>query len=115
MVTDDASLRDRGKPYFSPDGRFRAAPFFPMKDFYDPSAGSLLNPFTNGYKDVYKQRIDLYDGASDKRLRELDGGKAPDMGIVPAAGFSFDSKLIAMTGFEKKERSDTDLRDGKRA
>ena len=29
---DDASLRDRGKPFFSPDGRFRAAPFFGMKD-----------------------------------------------------------------------------------
>ncbi|MEP6922325.1 MAG: caspase family protein [bacterium] len=101
----DASVRDRGKPFFSPDGRFRAAAYFPMKDFYDPSAGDLLNPFTNGYKDVYKQKIDLYDGQSDKRLREMDGGKAPDMGIVPAAGFSFDSKLIAMTGFEKKERS----------
>jgi WD40 repeat protein len=101
----DASLRDRGKPFFSPDGRFRAAPFFPMKDFYAPSAGSLLNPFSNVYGDVYKQKIDLYDGNSDKRLRELDGGKAPIMGSVPAAGFSFDSKLIAMTGFEKKERS----------
>jgi WD40 repeat protein len=103
---DDASLRDRGKPFFSPDGRFRAAPFFPMKDFYAPSAGNLLNPLNlDAYKDVYKQRIDLYDGMSDKRLRELDGGKAPGMGIVPAAGFSFDGKLIAMTGFEKKERS----------
>jgi WD40 repeat protein len=102
---DDASLRDRGKPFFSPDGRFRAAAFFPMKSFYDPSAGSLLNPFSTGYEDVYKQKIDLYDGKSDKRLRELDGGKAPIMGIVPAAGFSFDGKLVAMTGFEKKERS----------
>ena len=102
---DDASLRDRGKPFFSPDGRFRSAPFFPMKGFYDPSAGDLMNPFTNGYKDVYTQKIDLYDGQTDKRLRELDGGKAPDMGMVPAAGFSFDSKLIAMTGFEKKEHS----------
>ena len=102
---NDAPLRDRGKPFFSPDGRFRAAPFSPMKDLYDPSAGSLLNPFTNGYKDVYKQKIDLYDGASDKRLRELDGGKAPETGIIPAAGFSFDSKLVALTGFEKKERS----------
>src|SRR6266404_1709893 len=103
---NDASLRDRGKPFFSPDGRFRAAPFFPMKDFYAPSAGNLLNPLNlDAYKDVYKQRIDLYDGNSDKRLRELDGGKAPGMGIVPAAGFSFDGKLIAMTGFEKKERS----------
>src|ERR1043166_6198412 len=83
----DATLRDRGKPFFSPDGRFREAAFFPMKEFYDPSAGSLLNPFTNGYKDVYKQRIDLYDGPSDKRLRELDGGKAPETGIVPAAGY----------------------------
>ncbi len=95
----------RGKPFFSPDGRFRAAPFFPMKEFYDPSAGELLNPFSNGYKDVYKQRIDLYDGKSDKRLRELDGGKAPVTGIVPTAGFSFDGRLIALTGFEKKERS----------
>jgi hypothetical protein len=101
---DDASLRGRGKPFFSPDGRFRAAPFFPMKDFYTSSAGNL-NPFSDVYKDVYKQRIDLYDGKSDKRLQELDGGKAPGMGIVPAAGFSFDGKLIAITGFEKKERS----------
>src|SRR5882762_6236756 len=105
-ANDDASLRDRGKPFFSPDGRFRAAPFFPMKDFYAPSAGNLLNPLNlDAYKDVYKQRIDLYDGMSDKRLRELDGGKAPGMGIVPAAGFSFDGKLIGLTGFEKKERS----------
>jgi WD40 repeat protein len=101
---DDASLRDRGKPFFSLDGRFRAAAFFPMKDFYTSSAGAL-NPFSDVYKDVYKQKIDLYDGTSDKRLRELDGGKAPGMGTVPAAGFSFDGKLIAMTGFEKKERS----------
>jgi WD40 repeat protein len=102
---DDASLRDRGKPFFSPDGRFREAAFFPMKDFYVPSTAGLLNPFSNGYENVYKQKIDLYDGTSDKRLRELDGGKAPGMGTVPAAGFSFDGKLIAMTGFEKKERS----------
>src|SRR6266487_2716002 len=58
---DDVSLRDRGKPFFSPDGRFRAAPFFPMKDFYTLSAGDVLNPFSDVYKDVYKQKIDLYD------------------------------------------------------
>ena len=103
---DDAALRERGKPFFSPDGRFREAAFYPMKAFYNPSAGSLLNPLNmDVYKDVYKQKIDLYDGTSDKRLRELDGGKAPGIGIVPAAGFSFDGKLIALTGFEKKERS----------
>lgn len=102
---DDASLRDRGKPFFSPDGRFREAAFFPMKDFYVPSTAGLLNPFSNGYENVYKQKIDLYDGTSDKRLRELDGGKAPVIGTVPAAGFSFDGKLIGMTGFERKERS----------
>jgi hypothetical protein len=50
---------------------------------------------------MYKQKIDLYDGESDKRLQELDG-EGPEMGVVPAAGFSFDGKLIAMTGFEKK-------------
>jgi len=101
----DAALRDRGKPSYSPDGRFRAAPLFPMKDHYDISAADLLNLWGGEYDNVYKQRIDLHDGQSDKRLRELDGGKAPEMGIVPAAGFSFDGKLIAMTGFEKKERS----------
>jgi WD40 repeat protein len=101
----DAALRDRGKPSYSPDGRFRAAPLFPMKDHYDISAADLLNLWGGEYDNVYKQRIDLYDGQSDKRLRELDGGKAPEMGIVPAAGFSFDGKLIAMTGFDKKERS----------
>ena len=102
---DDASLRNRGKPFFSPDGRFRAAPFLPDEELLRSFGRRLLNPFSNGYKDVYKQKIDLYDGKSDKRLRELDGGKAPEMGIVPAAGFSFDGKLIAMTGFEKKVRS----------
>jgi WD40 repeat protein len=100
---DDASLRDRGKPFFSPDGRFREAPFFGMKEFY--TSANAVNVFKDVYKDVYTQRIDLYDGQSDKRLRELDGGKAPVVGIVPAAGFSFDGKLIGMTGFEKKERS----------
>ena len=102
---DDVSLQLRGRPFYSPDGRFRAAPFYPMKSFYDPSAGALLNPFTNGYKDVYKQRIELYDGPSDKRLRELEGGNSPQMGIIPVAGFSFDGQLIALTGFEKKQRS----------
>ena len=99
----DASLRDRGKPFFSPDGRFRATPFFGMKEFY--TTANAMNVFSDVYKDVYKQRIDLYDGQSDKRLWELDGGKAPVMGIVASAGFSFDGKLVAMTGFEKKERS----------
>lgn len=101
--SSEASLRDRGKPFFSPDGRFRAAPFFGMKEFY--TTANAMNVFSDVYKDVYKQRIDLYDGRSDKQVRELDGGKAPEMGIVPAAGFSFDGNLIAMTGFEKKERS----------
>src|SRR6185369_4769140 len=99
----DASLRNRGKPFFSPDGRFRSAPFFGMKSFYTTANG--INVFSDVYKDVYKQKIDLYDGEYDKRLQELDGGKAPEMGIVPAAGFSFDGKLIAMTSFEKKDRS----------
>src|SRR5688572_3133218 len=104
-ANNDEALRDRGKPLFSPDGRFRAAPFFPMKDLYDISAGDFLNLWSDDFKDVYKQRIDLYDGKSDKRLRQLDGGKAPELSIVPAAGFSFGGNLVAMTGFEKKERS----------
>jgi WD40 repeat protein len=107
-ANDEASFRDRGKPFFSPDGRFRAAAFYSMKNLHEISAGSLFSPIpgaVNAYKDAYKQSIDLYEGPSDKHLRELDGGKAPQMGIVPAAGFSFDGKLVAMTGFEKKEHS----------
>jgi WD40 repeat protein len=104
-ANNDEALRDRGKPLFSPDGRFRAAPFFPMKDLYDISPGDFLNLWSDDWEDVFKQRINLYDGKSDKRLRVLDGGKAPEMGIVPAAGFSFGGNLVAMTGFEKKERS----------
>ncbi len=102
---DDGALKDRAKPFYSPDGRFRVAPFFAMKHINDFTPGQLFVPFASAWKDVYKQRVDLHDGQSDKRLHELDGGKAPTMGIVPTAGFSYDGKLIAITGFEKEERS----------
>ncbi|HKR61992.1 MAG TPA: caspase family protein, partial [Pyrinomonadaceae bacterium] len=102
---DDVTVKDRDKPFYSPDGRFRVAPYFANQHLNDFSPASLFVPVANAWKDAYKQRVDLYDGQSDKRLYELDGGKAPDMGIVPAAGFSFDGKLIAITGFEKEARS----------
>jgi len=104
-VADDAAMKDRAKPFYSPDGRFRASPFFANQHLNDFSAKQLFLPVANAWKDAYKQRVDLYDGQSDKRLHELDGGDAPTMGIVPAAGFSFDGKLVAITGFENKERS----------
>jgi WD40 repeat protein len=102
---DDAAMKDRAKPFYSPDGRFRVAPYFANQHLNDFSAASIFVPVANAFKDAYKQRVDLHDGQSDKRLYELDGGKAPDMGIVPAAGFSLDGKLIAITGFEKEARS----------
>jgi FOG: WD40 repeat len=102
---DQATMKDRAKPFYSPDGRFRVAPYFANQHLNDFSPASIFVPVANAFKDAYKQRVDLYDGQSDKRLYELDGGKAPDMGIVPAAGFSVDGKLIAITGFEKEERS----------
>lgn len=102
---DEATIKDRARPFYSPDGRFRVAPYFANQHLNDFSPASIFVPVANAFKDAYKQRVDLYDGQSDKRLYELDGGKAPDMGIVPAVGFSFDSKLIAITGFEKEERS----------
>jgi len=102
---DEATLKDRAKPFYSPDGRFRVAPYFANQHLSDFSAASIFVPVAQAYKDAYKQRVDLHDGQSDKDLYELDGGKAPDMGIVPAAGFSFDGKLVAITGFEKEERS----------
>ena len=102
---DEAAMKDLAKPFYSPDGRFRVAPYFANQHLNDFSPASLFVPVANAWKDAYKQRVDLHDGQSDKRLYELDGGKAPDMGIVPAAGFSVDGKLIAITGFEKDERS----------
>jgi len=102
---DEATMKDRAKPFYSPDGRFRVAPYFANQHLNDFSPASIFVPVANAFKDAYKQRVDLHDGQSDKRLYELDGGKAPDMGIVPAAGFSVDGKLIAITGFEKEERS----------
>ncbi|HZE68438.1 MAG TPA: caspase family protein [Pyrinomonadaceae bacterium] len=104
-VSDDVAMRDRAKPFYSPDGRYRVAPYFANQHLNDFSPASIFVPVANAFKDAYKQRVDLHDGQSDKTLYEFDGGKAPDMGIVPAAGFSFDSKLIAITGFEKEERS----------
>ncbi|HSE21784.1 MAG TPA: WD40 repeat domain-containing protein, partial [Pyrinomonadaceae bacterium] len=105
VSTPDATTQDRAKPFYSPDGRFRVAPYFANQHLNDFSPASIFVPVANAFKDAYKQRVDLHDGPSDKRLYELDGGQAPDMGIVPAAGFSVDGKLIAITGFEKEERS----------
>ncbi|HEY9502662.1 MAG TPA: WD40 repeat domain-containing protein, partial [Pyrinomonadaceae bacterium] len=102
---DEGTMKDRAKPFYSPDGRYRVAPYFANQHLNDFSAASIFVPVANAFKDAYKQRVDLHDGQSDKRLYELDGGKAPDMGIVPAAGFSVDGKLIAITGFEKESRS----------
>jgi WD40 repeat protein len=102
---DDVTMKDRAKPFYSPDGRYRVAPYFANQHLNDFSAASIFVPVASAFKDAYKQRVDLLDGQSDKRLYELDGGKAPDMGIVPASGFSVDGKLIAITGFEKEERS----------
>jgi hypothetical protein len=39
------------------------------------------------------------------KVRELNGGKASNVGIVPAVGFSFNGDLVAMTGFENKSRA----------
>ena len=103
---DGAELRDRGKPHFSPDGRYRATPDFPLKDVFSTSVGDFLNFWgDDDWDKMYDQKVQLYDGKSGRKLRDLSGGKAPDVGVVPAVGFSLDGKLLAMTGFEKKERS----------
>jgi WD40 repeat protein len=102
---DNSAMKDRAKPFYSLDGRFRVAPYFANQHLNDFSPASIFVPVASAFKDAYKQRVDLHDGQSDKRLFELDGGKAPDMGIVPATGFSFDGKLVAITGFEKENRS----------
>ena len=104
-IPEDASLRDRGKPHFSPDGRYRATPDFPMKGIYTTSARDY-NIFSSSddWDKIYDQKVKIQDGKSSRKVRELNGGKASDVGLVPAVGFSFDSSLVAMTGFEKKNR-----------
>ena len=116
QVSNDASIQDRGKPFFSPDGRYRAIPFAAMNDVY-MTASDFFKPFSSGglslfgvakakgFDKIYNQEVRLYDGKSEKQLRELSGGKAPNIGLVPAIGFSVDGNLVAMTGFEKNERS----------
>ena len=95
--------RERGKPHFSPDGRYRAAPEFPMKGIYTTSA-SDYNIFSSSddWDKIYDQKVEIFDGVSGRKLRELDGGKAGDVGIIPAVGFSFDGTITAMTGFDNK-------------
>ena len=102
-IPEEAPLRDRGKPHFSPDGRYRAIPDFPMKGIYTTSAHDY-NIFSSSddWDKIYDQKIQIQDGKSSRKIRELNGGKASDVGIVPAFGFSFDGNLVAMTGFEKK-------------
>src|SRR5688572_10858448 len=97
------ALRETGKPNFSPDGRYRAAPEFTMKGIYTTSAHDY-NIFSSSddWDKVYDQKVTIFDGKSGKKLRELNGGKATDVGIVPAFGFSYDGKLAAMTGFDNK-------------
>ena len=94
--------QERGKPHFSPDGRYRAAPDFRMKGIYETSAHDYNIFSSDDWDKIYDQKVMIFDGKSGKKLRELNGGKATDVGIVPAFGFSFDGKLTAMTGFDDK-------------
>jgi len=102
-IQENESMRERAKPQFSPDGHYRAVPDFPMKGIYETSAHDY-NFFSSGddWDKVYDQTMQILDGKSGKKLRELDGGKANEVGIVPAIGFTFDGSHAAMTGFEKK-------------
>ena len=102
-IQESDLLRERGRPHFSPDGRYRAFPHFPMKGIYTTSAHDY-NIFSSSddWDKVYDQRVEIFDGKTGRKLRELNGGKATDVGIVPAFGFSFDGKLAAMTGFDNK-------------
>jgi len=101
-IQESNELRERGKPHFSPDGRFRAAPQFRMKGIYTTSAGDYFSFGGDDWDKIYDQKVDIFDGKSSRKLRELEGGKASEVGIVPAIGFSFDGNLAAMTGFDNK-------------
>jgi WD40 repeat protein/uncharacterized caspase-like protein len=102
-IQESDVLRERGKPHFSPDGRYRAAPDFPMKGIYTTSAHDY-NIFSSSddWDKIYDQKVEIFDGKSGRKLRELNGGKANEVGIVPVVGFNFDGSLAAMTGFDKK-------------
>ncbi len=98
----DAS-RERGKPNFTPDGRYRAAPDFRMDDIYTASAHDYNFLWgSDDWDKIYDQKVVIFDARSGKKLRELNGGKATEIGIVPVFGFNADGSLTAMTGFNNK-------------
>ena len=102
-IQESDAWRERGKPHFSPDGRYRAAPEFPMKGIYTTSAHDYnIFAFSDDWDKIYDQKVQIFDGKSGRKLRELNGGKANDVGIVPVVGFNFDGSLAAMTGFDNK-------------
>src|SRR4030095_6743806 len=50
---DEATTKDRAKPFYSPDGRFRVAPFFANQHLNDFSPASIFVPVANAFKDAY--------------------------------------------------------------
>lgn len=104
-ISENPSVQVRGKPHFSPDGRYRVTPDFPMKGIYTTSARDYnIFASSDDWDKIYDQKIQIQDAKSGRKLRELNAGKALDVGIVPVVGFNFDGSLVAVTGYDDKRR-----------
>ena len=59
-IQETDTLRDTSKPHFSPDGRYRAAPDFPMKGIYTTSAHDY-NIFSSSddWDKIYDQKVEI--------------------------------------------------------
>ena len=104
-VAENSPIQERGKPHFSPDGRYRVTPNFPMKGIYTTSARDYnIFASSDDWDKIYDQKVQIQDSRSGRKLREINAGKAPDVGIVPVVGFNFDGSQMALTGYEDKRR-----------
>lgn len=94
---DPAIFKSVGIPGLSPDGRYKAAAGYPE------SSGKALFGFhqTNPNKDpyLYSQQVDLFDALSGNKVRTFKLGRTDERSFVPIIGFSTESDLVAMTGF----------------
>jgi WD40 repeat protein/uncharacterized caspase-like protein len=115
-----AKLKDIGNPDFSPDGRFKVTAVYEAEEYAKQRKAFSFRSFEGsslrGTHYSYKQKAILYDTKSYRKLHTFEVGSAPDVGFVPAVGFSLDGGLIALAGFADKKNEIVvfSTQDGKR-
>jgi hypothetical protein len=102
---DLASLDSIGQPGLSPDGRFKAAPSGAGSALKGAFGFSMHQPNPNKDPFIYAQDVELFDAKANAKLHVFSAGKSEDRSSRPASGFSSESDLIAVSGFNKTHQS----------